>query len=657
MRPWREQVAAPIGLASMPHQSSVSRFLKVVKEGELRSEWGWLLFDACDGKSLLEHPSTGHRDVQGRRWDVFDFDPAVLAIRQRGLTRVENAPEGERRASEARPGYSGRHRGEVTLSRMLLRHSGSGLWVGVEVHPGNGDIRGAFRRAVRAVATLCERTGIDKARAVMRCDGAHGHVPYFHACQEAGLAFVVRLSHYGLFEREDTQRQLAGAVWRHVTDSTSGPRREAVDLGMVTLRPSKTTRNEDGSPYEEITVRVVASRAHTDNDSGAGVLIDGKLYELFGTTLCAENWPAEDVAALYLGRSDIENGINQAHDLCGLDRVFADHLPGQEFATAVGLMVYNLQTTLGPKIAGLPNEIPKQQRHERASQHQQEAAPVGELATTASPPELSAPVAASDVRLAEDSLGQALDTIGWPRITEQLGRGWQRHDGWPYITCPHGHFLKPRRPGNHASNTNPRLFFQISATVCDSCSLGEKCPVGSTSNRRVSTTISPKQAQRVDDAIVHLRQELDKDCARTATESTSPPDGSVRPPSQPGRQKHKKGFSMLWQPLPSATNPPLFAMQTPLFMAAEARKATREQFIGLEIHVSSHVPKHPAGPTLVAQTPAQKQRRRKTWPERLSYNDLPDGAKANTRVIVADNNAWVAALYGDTGAMEDPIAA
>ena len=257
MRPWRKQMAAPIGLASMPHQSSVSRFLGAVKEGELRNEWGWLLFDACDGKSLLGHPSTGHHDALGCRWDVFDFDPAVLAIRQRGLSRAVDAPEGERRASQAQPGHSGRHRGEVTISRMLLRHGGSGLWAGVEVHPGNGDIRGAFERAAQSVAMICERADMDKARAIMRCDGAHGHVPYFHACQEAGVAIVTRLSHYGFFEREDIQRQLANAIWRQVADSTSGPRREAVDVGTVALRPSKTTRKRDGSPFADIAVQIV----------------------------------------------------------------------------------------------------------------------------------------------------------------------------------------------------------------------------------------------------------------------------------------------------------------------------------------------------------------------------------------------------------------
>ena len=108
MQPWRQHIAGPIGLKSLPHQSSVSRFCSAVRDGELRSQWQHLLFDACDGYSVLKEPSTGHCDAEGVRWDVFDFDPSTLAVRQRGLPSDSETPEARRRAAETAPGYPGR---------------------------------------------------------------------------------------------------------------------------------------------------------------------------------------------------------------------------------------------------------------------------------------------------------------------------------------------------------------------------------------------------------------------------------------------------------------------------------------------------------------------------------------------------------------------
>jgi hypothetical protein len=204
----------------------------------------------------------------------------------------------------------------------------------------------------------------------VRCDGGFGHVPYVAFCEENNLAFLTRLSHYGLFEREEIKKHLAQALWCRVEDSKSGPLREAADLGEVTLLPAAQTRKEDGTQFDPVKVRVVASRAHTDNDNGAGILIDGKLHELYGTALRPDGWPPEDVVSLYSARADIENGINQAQQLCGVDRILSHHIAGQELLTTVGLFVYNLQTVLGTKIEGLPEEIPAQAERTQSPREQ-----------------------------------------------------------------------------------------------------------------------------------------------------------------------------------------------------------------------------------------------------------------------------------------------
>ena len=161
-------------------------------------------------------------------------------------------------------------------------------------------------------------------------------------CEENDLAFVTRLSHYGLFERDEIEKHLSQTIWRRVQDSMSGPFREGADLGDVTLMPAPQTRKTDGTKFDPVRVRVVASRICTDNDNGAGILMGGQLHELFGTSLRPDGWPPEDVVSLYSGRADIENGINQAHQLCDLGRVLSHHIPGQERMTTVGLFVYNL---------------------------------------------------------------------------------------------------------------------------------------------------------------------------------------------------------------------------------------------------------------------------------------------------------------------------
>lgn len=631
IQPWKKQLAAQIGLKSLPHQSSVSRLCACIEDGSLRCHWSWLLFDMCDGPSVLMHPSTGHYNAKGDRWDVFDFDPSVIAIRQRGLPTATDTPEGRRRSYQTKPGYGGRHRGETVMSRMFLRHSGSGMWLGVEVHGGNGDIRGAFERAAAAVASLCDRSDINKTRVIMRCDGAHGHVPHFDACKKAGISVVTRLSHYGLFEREDIQRHLKYATWKAVTDSTSGPCREATDLGEVTLQPDKKTVRKDGSNFDPITVRVVATRAYTRNDAGAGVLIDGKLYELYGTDLGPENWPAEDVAALYHQRADIENSINQVHDLCDVNKVFSNHLPGQEFITAVGLMVYNLQIALGVKFTKMPDAVQAQAEREKPSHIE----PTAKTDAAASSTVDSDSNAEKDFRVHESEmkLGRILNLIDWDPVCERLGPGWNRHENWPYICCPKGCFLMPNRPGYHEGQKNPRLFFKIPADKCAECSSGSSCAVGSSSNRRVTTTTSPKRAKRIDAAVMELRRSKEKTSRTDTTQDSNEPTNS-----KSKRRRHKKGRGFSWRPPQPSSVYPLFETQIPLFLPAEARKVAREHFRQLELQVqvfykSSSDPQHCK---LVASTSAQKQRRRKTWAERLKYNALPDDTLVEIQIF-SDN--------------------
>ena len=126
----RGQAAALAGVAgrkTLPTPASVSRLLGAVQAEDCDPFGPWLLREGCDARTVLRHPTVLHRDGQGEGWHVFDFDPTKTVLRQRALPASEELPAVRRRSSEARPGYSGRKRGDVQLSRATLQHAGSAL--------------------------------------------------------------------------------------------------------------------------------------------------------------------------------------------------------------------------------------------------------------------------------------------------------------------------------------------------------------------------------------------------------------------------------------------------------------------------------------------------------------------------------------------------
>jgi hypothetical protein len=536
---------------------------------------------------------------------------------------------------------------------------------------------------VHTVASVCDRTGIERERAIVRSDGGFGHVPYVAFCEENNLAFLTRLSHYGLFERDEIKKHLAQALWCRVEDSTSGPLREAADLGEVTLLPAARTRKADGTPFDPVKVRVVASRAHTDNDNGAGILIDGKLYELYGTALRTDGWPPEDVVSLYSARADIENGINQAQQLCGLDRILSHHIPGQELLTTVGLFVYNLQTVLGTKIEGLPEDIAPQtertqwQRNQACDMEAEKHAASDDANNAAdnSPSNANAQMrddgteqARSDVQdvpaadqaattpqhgalaLAEAQLGAVLDDLDWKKLLDRLGDGWTRPRGSPLLVCPQGHPLMPLRPErDHSKPRRRRLVLAASRSACGLCPHREPC-AAPRMERLVRTDIPVDQADRIDSALRQLRQAKREYAAlpRAGTHQEKKPQ-TAHNRSQ-GRLPGK-GFTFPWQPPPSGPSaPPPLKMQSPLFLAAEARKAAREELGRIELAVTVTTPLSNTPPRLVAKSTSQRQCRRQTWIQRHRFNALPEEAQVDVRATVAKGGTWVAALYQPTPA-------
>ena len=362
-REHHKQLAAIGERKRLPTQSSMSRILAAV-EAERAQEFGsWLLRDAADIAPVLQHPSVLTRDALGEGWHVFDWDPTVTALRHRALPVFDDTPDARRRSeSLAEPGYPGRKRGDVQFSRATLQHAGSGLWLGIEMAPGNGALRDAFHSAIQQVVTTCEHAEVPRSRAILRADGAAGNVPFITACVEASVPYITRLAHYQLLEDQNVIEHLNEAAWFDVPSSGSGPKRQAADLGRVMLEPAQNTLQADGSLYKPIETRVLVSRFPSpENGRGAGVVLDGWQYELYGTDLSPESWPEVEVVAGYYGRNGQENRFLQEDRELGLDRIFSYHLPGQQLATLVGLFIWNFYICRGMDLASPPVDLPEQQ--------------------------------------------------------------------------------------------------------------------------------------------------------------------------------------------------------------------------------------------------------------------------------------------------------
>jgi len=137
-----------------------------------------------------------------------------------------------------------------------------------------------------------------------------------------------------------------------VPDSLSGPRREAAELGSLRLTAKELRLGESELP--SLQSRIVISRfAAGESKRGVGIVRGPWQYELFGTSVPQERWPAAETVTAYYGRCAQENRFFQEDTQLGLDRIFSYHLPGQHLASAMGLFCWNVRLALGAKCFGL----------------------------------------------------------------------------------------------------------------------------------------------------------------------------------------------------------------------------------------------------------------------------------------------------------------
>jgi hypothetical protein len=578
--PLSVSLAGLAGRKKLPAPASLSRGLSATEPELVRPAAQWLLGEFCGGDEVLRHLVTATYDACGEAWEVFDFDWTADTLRHRALPAGEDLPAPRRRSAEtAEPGYPGRKRGDVQFCRAALQHAGSALWTHIHLAPGNGDGQEGLERALDSLVATAARVDFARERCLVRMDGQFGHVPGLTACRERGIAVLGRLNRASLLEDPDVLELLRTAAWQRVPDSGSGPTRFATDLGELTLHPGKRTKRPDGSAYEAVRVRVVASIYRATTGRGAGTVVDGWQVELFVADLPTTNWPAADCVATYYARAAEENRFAQEDRELGLGRIFSYHLPGQELATAVGLALWNLRIARGVQAQRPPQACPVPTR--RASQ----------------PPS------------AED-----LPPPSWPRDPVVLkvlaALDWQElltsRPGWRWCTeafvllCPEGRPMALSGVREGAPDADRLgVIFRRPSGGCEQCGSRENC----------LHSERPRASK-------HLELRIDGKAARKLDQ----------------RLKLTRGRTAVVEP---ADLGPVH-VTLPRFLPAEARRLHRERFRHATIHIELTEAKRHGHLRLVADSDADRQHRRKTWKQRVEDYAIDPATRIDVRVLGSD---------------------
>jgi hypothetical protein len=283
-------------------------------------------------------------DRQGRRSIVFDVDATRQAARQRALPCTPLLPAAQRRLDAVcAPGYKGRKRGEVVRTRTVALQMHTRQWIGTYAGRGNGDYRNELALALQAITAYLAHFAFTTAVALVRLDGQYGDAAVIAQIIEAGVYLVTRGRGYQILEHPQIQRVLAHPPTARVTASTTG---EIVDLfegGWLELGA--------GLPQ----ARVIVAR-HAAPPAGKKVTVGKRIgewvYELFITTLGADNFLVEDVLDLYHGRGAFEVVLAEEDVEEDPDRWCSYTECGQELWQIACQWVWNLRLTLGKMLQG-----------------------------------------------------------------------------------------------------------------------------------------------------------------------------------------------------------------------------------------------------------------------------------------------------------------
>lgn len=594
VREWRAVLGAVGGRVSLMSCSALSRLLAALEADAVAAVVPWLVLHVSGALEVLRTRAVMTGDALGDLWHLFDFDPSRNAYRQRALYEGADAPAPVRRVRKlAARGHAGRKRGEVVSTDGLLQHAGSGLWLNMDVQPGNGGARVLFASAVAAMVNACDALGHRRDRALLRADGEFGGVPYLTIARDAGIAFLSRMSRYELLDCPEVRARLANARWERVPDSGSGPRRYAADLGEFLITPGATTRWADGTPFDPIMARVTVTRC-VRATSGSGTKIGDEIIEMFVSVgMSVEAWSAASLVEAYYGRIGQENRFAQFDRAFEADTTWSTTPAGQCFALACAQFVWNARIVAGVRAHGpLPEPPPQQKREPEVVAlppiwPEEPASPTGAPSVT---PDEEQGRDRDEATLAHRDTGPAVD----PAVAEALS---------------HAQIDKriAKRPGW-------RWEAQSAVVVTPE---GDRLPLAEVEGRKLRFWQNKAKRQ----ATVTVPQEVAERIRAT-----------LRPERSPGREQVRPRPLVARTPVElirttSQVEPGGYATRWPTFLPAAARRRAADSVNATSIRVELTIAARPKPPpdALTSDVPRLERSRRLTHHQRLARYGLGAG--------------------------------
>ncbi len=539
----------------------------------------------------------------------------MKTLRHRALPESDELPAPIRRSKElAQPGYSGRKRGDVQLSRAMLLHSGMGLWTHARQRSGNSKTALDLRDAAVSLEGWAERNDVPPERCIICSDGADGGWPQLKVGRAHCARFVTRLSAYNVLEAPDVAERLDMACWREVDDSRSGPRRYATELGVLTQAESSE-------------VRLVVSRFQPwdGRKRGAGVVIDGWQYEIFATDVPVAAFPGSEVVTVYYGRCGQENRFAQEDRQLNLDRIFSYHPPGQFLASVIGLWVWNQRIICGAELEA-PLEEPSyepaprptieaeqdvQQRHD--ADLQSPLPPEHVVGETPNQP-TKPPVAVVPVRstspktddgLPDKTKDMLMNALYWPaRYSSSVGWSWDLEQR--ELRCP-ADVVLPYHGIRVAPGGQQRIRFRAPASTCSDCCVRSKCSSSRAPRFRKEVSIPMREAS-------HFAQ-------------------SAVGQDSPNSQSMWVGRFLLQPPFDTSPTSGPFEIRHPMLVPIEFQRTVSRVCRETQLTIKLTTPPRKRNlPSYIALTPADRQHRRKTWAQRLEWNELPTAAEVTIEI-------------------------
>jgi len=209
LAPFGTAFMALFGRASLPHRTSLSRFLADVDRACLEA-FRKLFEQDRFAEGWTPETIGGMWDRQGRRYSVFDVDATRQAARQRALPCDPPLPPARRRLDAVcAPGYKGRKRGEVVRTRTTALQMHTRQWIGTYAGRGNGNYRSELALALQAISAYLAHFALTTQVALVRLDGQYGDAAVIAQLIEAGVYLVTRGRGYPILEHPQIQRVLA----------------------------------------------------------------------------------------------------------------------------------------------------------------------------------------------------------------------------------------------------------------------------------------------------------------------------------------------------------------------------------------------------------------------------------------------------------------